>query len=67
MLIRNKETIAKFSDLTTEELDSKLICLDNKSFGKFVTHSINYEKGLVSKKTIRKRSKCTKVTRKKRL
>lgn len=67
MLFRNKETIAKFSDLTTEELDSKLMCLDNKSFGKFVTHSIDYEKGLVSKKQLEKEASALKLLEKKTL
>lgn len=52
LFFRKKEIFAKFSDLTTEELEYKLICLENKSFGKFVTSSINYDVGFFSQKEL---------------
>lgn len=51
---KRKTVIAKFSDLKTAELENKLLCLDNKSFGKFITSSIDYDKGFISEKVLEK-------------
>ncbi|PHF60809.1 hypothetical protein COI40_10125 [Bacillus wiedmannii] len=54
MFWKRKIVIAKFSDLKTAELENKLLCLDNKSFGKFITSSIDYDKGFISEKVLEK-------------
>ncbi|PHC09918.1 hypothetical protein COE99_09405 [Bacillus toyonensis] len=67
MFWKRKTVIAKFSDLKTEELENKLLCLDNKSFGKFITSSIDYDKGFISEKLLEKEKNALMQVRKETL